>query len=109
MGQKLEDCIRGYEPKLTEDYTPSSVHCNFTTGAAGTGKTLAILHKINFLCWTYPGARVLIVRRNAPVLSPHCVARTLGMRPAPLRTIARGPGGRVPAYPRNAGRNRGRG
>ena len=39
MGQKLEDCIRGFEPKFTEDYSPSSVHCRFNTGAAGTGKT----------------------------------------------------------------------
>lgn len=39
MGQKLEDCIRGFTPTLTEDYCPSSVHCQFNTGAAGTGKT----------------------------------------------------------------------
>ena len=39
MGQRLEDCIRGFTPTLTEDYSPSSVHCQFNTGAAGTGKT----------------------------------------------------------------------
>ncbi len=32
-------------------------------GAAGTGKTLAILVKINRLMWQYPGARALIVRK----------------------------------------------
>ena len=32
-------------------------------GAAGTGKTLAILHKINAAMWKYPGARALIVRK----------------------------------------------
>lgn len=32
-------------------------------GAAGTGKTLAILHKINAAMWQYPGARALIVRK----------------------------------------------
>lgn len=36
---KLEDIMRGFEPTLTEDYTPSSVDCSFNTGAAGTGKT----------------------------------------------------------------------
>lgn len=39
MGQKLEDCIRGFQPSLTEDYQVTSVHCQFNTGAAGTGKT----------------------------------------------------------------------
>ena len=32
-------------------------------GAAGTGKTLRILHFINDVCWRYPGARILIVRK----------------------------------------------
>ncbi len=32
-------------------------------GAAGTGKTLRILHFINWVCWEYPGARILIVRK----------------------------------------------
>ncbi len=32
-------------------------------GAAGTGKTLAILIKIDRLCREYPGARVLIIRK----------------------------------------------
>jgi ATP-dependent DNA helicase PIF1 len=36
---KLEDILKGFEPTLTEDYTPSSVSCAFNTGAAGTGKT----------------------------------------------------------------------
>ncbi len=36
---KLEDIMRGFEPTLTEDYSPSSVSCSFNTGAAGTGKT----------------------------------------------------------------------
>lgn len=36
---KLEDLIRTPEPKLTDDYTPSSVHCSFITGPAGCGKT----------------------------------------------------------------------
>lgn len=39
MGRSLEDCMKGWEPKLTEEYEPSSVHCQFNTGAAGTGKT----------------------------------------------------------------------
>lgn len=39
MGQRLEDCIKGFTPTLTEDYQATSVHCNFNTGAAGTGKT----------------------------------------------------------------------
>jgi PBSX family phage terminase large subunit len=33
-------------------------------GPAGTGKTLAILHKIHALCLKYPGLRVLFLRRN---------------------------------------------
>src|SRR5574341_380357 len=32
-------------------------------GAAGTGKTLAILIKIHRAMWRYPGARALIVRK----------------------------------------------
>lgn len=32
-------------------------------GAAGTGKTLAILDFLNEVAWTYPGARILIVRK----------------------------------------------
>lgn len=32
-------------------------------GAAGTGKTLAILKKLNDIAWTYPGARIGIVRK----------------------------------------------
>lgn len=32
-------------------------------GAAGTGKTLRILSFINQVCWDYPGARILIVRK----------------------------------------------
>lgn len=32
-------------------------------GAAGTGKTLRILYFINQVCWDYPGARILIVRK----------------------------------------------
>jgi hypothetical protein len=32
-------------------------------GAAGTGKTLRILQFINWVMWTYPGARALIVRK----------------------------------------------
>lgn len=32
-------------------------------GAAGTGKTLAILHKLNRLMWDFPNARALIVRK----------------------------------------------
>lgn len=39
MGQRLEELIKGWEPKLTEDYTPGPVPCEFITGAAGTGKT----------------------------------------------------------------------
>jgi hypothetical protein len=34
----LEDLLPS-QPKLSEDYSPSSVHCKFITGAAGTGKT----------------------------------------------------------------------
>lgn len=33
------------------------------TGAAGTGKTLAILLKIHYLAWKYPGVRILIARK----------------------------------------------
>lgn len=36
---KLEDLIKPWEPKLTDDYLSSSVACDFITGAAGTGKT----------------------------------------------------------------------
>lgn len=32
-------------------------------GAAGTGKTLAILYKLNRLMWQYPNSRALIVRK----------------------------------------------
>jgi PBSX family phage terminase large subunit len=32
-------------------------------GAAGTGKTLRILHFLNEVCWNYPKARILIVRK----------------------------------------------
>lgn len=43
---KLEDIMRGFEPTLTEDYSMSSVHCGFNTGAAGTGKTFNEKKKI---------------------------------------------------------------
>jgi len=33
------------------------------SGPAGTGKTLAILKRINDIAWQYPGARILIVRK----------------------------------------------
>jgi len=46
MGQKLEDIIKGFTPTLTEDYQPSSVSCEFITGAAGTGKTFLQKQKI---------------------------------------------------------------
>lgn len=36
---RLEDIIKSWEPTLSPDYQSSSVHCNFITGAAGTGKT----------------------------------------------------------------------
>lgn len=32
-------------------------------GAAGTGKTLAILKKLNDVAWAYPGARIAIIRK----------------------------------------------
>lgn len=32
-------------------------------GAAGTGKTLAILKKLNDIAWKYPGARIGILRK----------------------------------------------
>mgnify|MGYP001603931773 CR=1 FL=1 len=35
----LESITKSFVPALTEDYEPSSVHCKFTTGSAGTGKT----------------------------------------------------------------------
>lgn len=35
----LEDLLATNEPKLSQDYEPSSVACKFTTGQAGTGKT----------------------------------------------------------------------
>lgn len=51
--------LRGNNLAVQELTDPEVVLC----GAAGTGKTLAILHKINTLCWQHPGARVLIVRK----------------------------------------------
>lgn len=33
------------------------------SGPAGTGKTLAILKRLNDVAWQYPGARILIVRK----------------------------------------------
>jgi len=43
---RLEDIIKGYVPKLTEDYQKSSVGCEFITGSAGTGKTWLQKQKI---------------------------------------------------------------
>lgn len=36
---QLDQLIKGFQPTLTEDYAPTSVHCKFTTGSAGCGKT----------------------------------------------------------------------
>ena len=35
----LDDLLKSNEPKITEGYEPSSVHSQFVTGAAGSGKT----------------------------------------------------------------------
>ena len=43
---KLEDIIKSYIPRLSEDYTPGLTPCTFITGAAGTGKTFSIKKKI---------------------------------------------------------------
>lgn len=51
--------LRGHNLTIQEDESPELL----LVGAAGTGKTLGILHKINRLCWMYPGARWLIVRK----------------------------------------------
>lgn len=55
---------RGYELRgnnlAAQDITDPEV---LLVGAAGTGKTLAILHKINDAMWRWPGARALIVRK----------------------------------------------
>lgn len=39
------------------------------TGPAGTGKSRACLEKLNRLCWQYPGARCLIVRKTRESLT----------------------------------------
>ena len=36
---RLDDILKPTQPKLTEDYEPGSVHCEFITGPAGSGKT----------------------------------------------------------------------
>jgi ATP-dependent DNA helicase PIF1 len=43
---RIEDIIKTFEPKLTNDYQSSSVHCELITGAAGTGKTFLQKKKI---------------------------------------------------------------
>lgn len=50
MGAAFEAAIQEHEEVLL-------------CGAAGTGKTLRILHFINDVMWNYPGARALIVRK----------------------------------------------
>lgn len=50
MGAAFDEAVRTYDEVLL-------------CGAAGTGKTLRILHFINWVCWEYPGARILIVRK----------------------------------------------
>jgi phage terminase large subunit len=50
MGAAFDEAIREHQEVLL-------------CGAAGTGKTLRILHWVNEVCWAYSGARVLIVRK----------------------------------------------
>jgi len=50
MGAAFDEAVQTYDEILL-------------CGAAGTGKTLRILYFINWVCWEYPGARVLIVRK----------------------------------------------
>lgn len=50
MAQPFTDALRNQEEILL-------------CGAAGTGKTLRILSFINEVAWSYPGARILIVRK----------------------------------------------
>jgi PBSX family phage terminase large subunit len=51
--------FRGDNLAIQEMTDPEVLLC----GPAGSGKTLAILHKINRRMWEYPGARTLIVRK----------------------------------------------
>lgn len=43
-------------------------------GPQGTGKTLAILHKINALCFRFPGVRILIVRKTRESMTESVLA-----------------------------------
>lgn len=43
-------------------------------GPAGTGKSLALLHKLNALCFKYPGLRVLIVRKTRSSMTESVLA-----------------------------------
>ena len=41
----------------------STEHCVILAGPSETGKTLAMLHLLDHLCWTYPKLRAVIVRK----------------------------------------------
>lgn len=51
--------LRGNNLAIQQDTSPEIL----LVGAAGTGKTLAILIKLNRLMWQYAGSRALIVRK----------------------------------------------
>jgi len=52
--------LRGNNARLRELTDEPEI---LLVGAAGTGKTLAILDYLHEIAWTYPGARILIVRK----------------------------------------------
>jgi PBSX family phage terminase large subunit len=43
-------------------------------GPQGTGKTLAILHKLNALCFRFPGCRILMVRKTRESMTESVLA-----------------------------------
>jgi len=57
---RQEWALRGNNVRLRELTDQAEV---LLVGAAGTGKTLAILDFLNWAAWTYPRARILIVRK----------------------------------------------
>jgi hypothetical protein len=67
------------------------------TGPAETGKTLACLHKLDYLLWTHPGAQAVLVRKVRDTIYPTCLQTYLKkvlLPDSPVRAY----GGERPAW-----------